>query len=267
MSIRIAVNGAGGRMGRRIIALAAEDKELTLAAALEGAGSPLLGRDSGELAGLGPNGVAVAAAPPEGGFDVLIDFSVPAALSARLADCRRSKAGMVVGTTGLAAEHHAAIDEAAGGIAVVQSPNMSVGVNLLFKVAAEVARALGDDYDIEIVEAHHRFKADSPSGTALGLAEAVCKAVGRDMKADLVHGREGQVGARTTREIGMHAVRAGDTVGEHTVIYGGLGERIELRHTASTRDTFARGALRAAKWLATGPRPAGRYTMRDVLGI
>ena len=173
---------------------------------------------------------------------MLIDFSVPAALSSRLADCRTRKIPVVVGTTGLTAEHHTAIDSAAKEIAVVQSPNMSVGVNLLFKLAGEVARSLGEDYDIEIIEGHHRFKADAPSGTALGLAESICAATERDMKKDFVHGREGQVGARTKREIGMHAFRAGDTVGDHTVIFGALGERVELRHVASTRDTFVRGA-------------------------
>lgn len=264
MAIQIAVNGAAGRMGRRIVALIAEDKELALAAALESAGHPEFGKDAGELAGIGKAGVKVTAAP-ERPVDVLIDFSVPAATLARLTDCRSRKIPVVVGTTGLAAEHHAAIDAAAKEIAVVQSPNMSVGVNLLFKLAGEVARALGEEYDIEIIEGHHRFKADAPSGTALGLAESICAATERDMKKDLVHGREGMVGARTKREIGMHAFRAGDTVGDHTVIFGALGERIELRHIASTRDTFVRGALRAAKWLAG--RPAGRYTMRNVLGL
>jgi 4-hydroxy-tetrahydrodipicolinate reductase len=264
MATRIAVNGAAGRMGRRIIACATEDKSLSVTAALTIPGDPTLGQDAGVLSGVAPIGVLLSDKPLRG-FDVLIDFSTPEGLLDRLPHCRATKTAVVVGTTGLKPEHHAALDAAASEIAILQSPNMSVGVNLLFRIAAEVAKTLGEEYDIEIVEAHHRLKADSPSGTALGLAEAICRATGRDMAKDLVHGRHGIVGARTPREIGMHAVRAGDTVGEHTVIYGAMGERIELRHSASTRDTFARGALRAARWLAG--KPAGRYSMRDVLGL
>jgi 4-hydroxy-tetrahydrodipicolinate reductase len=264
MPLQVAVNGAAGRMGRRIIALIAEDRELGLAAALEAADHPELGRDSGEPAGIGKNGIPLTATW-EKKPDVLVDFSTPTATAARLAECRARQVPIVVGTTGLTAEMHAAIDGAAREIAVLQSPNMSVGVNLLFKMVGELAWALGEEYDIEIAELHHRFKADAPSGTALGLAESICAAAGRDMKKDVLHGRHGQVGERTKREIGMHAIRAGDAAGEHTVIYAGLGERIEVKHVATTRDTFVRGALRAAKWLAG--KPAGRYSMRNVLGI
>jgi 4-hydroxy-tetrahydrodipicolinate reductase len=264
MPLHIVVNGAAGRMGRRIVALVAEDRELTVAAALEAPDHPDYGRDAGELAGTGKIGVPLKATW-EGKADVLVDFSAPTATAARLAECRARRLPMVIGTTGLAAEQHAAIDGAARDIAVLQSPNMSVGMNLLFKLAGEIAWALGEDYDVEIVETHHRFKADAPSGTALALAEGICAAAGRDLKKDVVYGRQGQAGPRTRREIGMHAIRAGDAAGEHAVIYGALGERIELRHTATTRDTFVRGALRAAKWLAG--KPAGRYSMRNVLGM
>lgn len=264
MAIRIVVNGAAGRMGRRLVALAAEDKELAVVAGVDSPASPEQGRDIGELAGVGKLGVPLTPVVAVEA-DALIDFSAPAALAGRLADCRKRKLPIVVGTTGLEPEHHKLIDAAAAEIPVLQSPNMSLGVNLLFQVVSQVAAALGDDYDVEVIEAHHRFKADSPSGTALGLSTAIAKALFRDPVKDLVHGREGQVGARTRKEIGMHAVRAGDIVGDHTVIFGGLGERIEIRHVAQTRDTFVRGALRAAKWLVG--RAPGRYDMQQVLGL
>jgi 4-hydroxy-tetrahydrodipicolinate reductase len=171
---------------------------------------------------------------------------------------------MVVGTTGLSDGDHAAIDEAGKIIPVLQAPNMSLGVNLLFALAARAARQLGDDYDIEIVEAHHRFKVDAPSGTALGIARAICDATGKDMAKDLVHGREGE-SPRQRGQIGMHALRLGDVVGRHTVSFATLGEELQLTHNATSRDVFARGALRAAQWLAG--KPAGRYGMADVLGL
>ena len=184
---------------------------------------------------------------------------------ARLAEAVVKDAAVVTGTTGLTDEQKAEIEKAAEKIPVLFAPNMSVGVNLLFKLVGEVAAALGDAYDIEIIETHHRFKKDAPSGTALRLAEKIAEATGRDIAKDIVHGREGAVGERTEREIGMHAVRGGDIVGDHIVLYSTLGERVELTHRAHTRDTFVRGALRAARFLVG--KPAGMYDMRDVLGL
>lgn len=263
-AVNIAVNGAAGRMGRRLVAVIQEAKGLELAAALEAAGSPDLGADAGMLAGAGELGVKVATALPPSGVHVLIDFSLPAGTKARVAECAAAGVAMVIGTTGLDAETEKLIAEAAKKVAVVRAPNMSVGINVLLKTAADLARALGAAYDVEIVETHHRFKKDAPSGTALGLAKSIAEATGRDLARDATYGREGAC-PRREGEIGIHAVRVGDVVGEHTVIYGGLGERIELRHVASTRDTFVRGALRAALWVAG--RPAGLYTMQDVLGL
>lgn len=260
----LVIHGAGGRMGQRLAALAGEVKSLTLVGAVEAAGSPHLGRDAGELAGIGPIGVAVDTRWPTGAA-VAIDFSVPAGTRAALAACRDARCALVIGTTGLTDDDQRAIDAAAAGIPILQAANMSLGVNLLLALVAQVAAKLGDDYDIEIVEAHHRFKQDAPSGTALALAEAICAATGKTIAADVVHGREGAPVKRRRGEIGMHAMRLGDVVGRHTVHFAALGEEIQIGHIASTRDVFARGALRAAAWLAG--RSPGRYTMRDVLGL
>ena len=261
--IRIAINGAGGRMGGRLVDLASQEKDMAVVAALEQPGHNALGRDAGELAGCGSLGVELACewtAPT----DVLIDFTSPEGTLLRLAEAVETGVAVVIGTTGLNDEQKAKIAEAAQKIPVLFAPNMSVGVNLLFRLVGEVAAALGEDYDIEIVEAHHRFKKDAPSGTALHLAEKIVEATGHSMADDVVHGREGIVGARGPKEIGMHAVRAGDIVGDHTVIYSTLGERIELTHRAHTRDTFVRGALRCARFLAD--KPPGLYSMANVLG-
>lgn len=266
MATTLGVNGAAGRMGRRLVALAREDPELRLVAAVEHADSPLLGQDAGVVAGVGELGLAIAdglADKPQ----VLIDFSVPAATRSALKLCRDSGVALVIGTTGLTTDDHAAIDAAAAHVPVLQAPNMSLGVNLLFALAAQVASRLGDDYDIEITEAHHRFKKDAPSGTALGIAEAICRATGKSLEKDVVHGRQGGDAQRRTGEIGMHALRLGDVVGDHTVSFGTLGERLQLSHVASTRDVFVHGALRAAKWLAHPGRKPGRYAMKDVLGL
>jgi len=290
--ILLAIHGAAGRMGRRLIALAVEDPQWQLAAALDAPGQPLLGQDAGVVAGVPAMGVPItdkfppAAAgipaaetlpgliPPGPGagtgasgrkIDVMIDFSVPAAFRQALQNCTQTGVSLVVGTTGLTAEDHRAIDEAAKTIAILQAPNMSLGVNLMLGVVAQVARALGDDYDIEITEAHHRFKKDAPSGTALALAQAICAATGKDPRKDIVHGRQGDDVPRVRGQIGMHALRLGDVVGEHTVRFATLGERLEVTHLAGNRDIFARGALTAAKWLAD--RRPGRYTMQDVLGL
>jgi 4-hydroxy-tetrahydrodipicolinate reductase len=226
-----------------------------------------LGRDAGEVSGVGAVGV-----PISGGIasvlptvDVVVDFTSAAASMAHVdAVCRAGKA-IVIGSTGFASEQRDEIRRRSADARVFLSPNMSVGVNVLLKVVADVARLLGDDYDAEIVETHHRFKKDAPSGTALALAESVASALDRDLARDAVHGREGLVGERGRREIGLHAVRAGDVVGDHTVIFGALGERVELTHKASSRETFARGAIRAALWLPT--QPCGLYDMQDLLGL
>ncbi len=252
--VALAICGALGRMGSRISALAAESPEqFRLVAAID-----RLPPGSSETA------PGVQSELPAG-VDVLIDFSAPVATRAMIASCVKRKTAMVIGTTGLNAADHALIDEAAKSIPILQAANTSVGVNVLLATVAQCARQLGDAYDIEIVEAHHNQKKDSPSGTALLLAQAICEATGRDIDSTLVHGRHGGDTLRKAGTIGMHAVRMGDVVGEHTVYFAAQGERIEVKHTASTRDTFARGALRAAEYVV-GKKP-GRYTMRDVLGL
>jgi 4-hydroxy-tetrahydrodipicolinate reductase len=261
--IKIAINGANGRMGRRVAALAIESGQFDIVAALEAAGNDSLGRDIGELAGLESLGVNVTAeltARP----DALIDFSTPAGTLAALAACRKARSAMVIGTTGLTDSQRAEIAEAAKDIAIVASPNMSVGVNVLLKIVAEIAKALGPNYDVEIAETHHRFKADAPSGTAIALARSICAALGKEYDQAAVFGRSGQA-PRKSGQIGLHALRVGDTVGEHVVHFGNLGETITIGHSAHTRDTFARGALRAAAWLI-GQKP-GLYSMADVLGL
>jgi 4-hydroxy-tetrahydrodipicolinate reductase len=267
MTINIIVCGAGGRMGGRIIACAHSETDLRIAGAVEAPGHPDLGKDAGELSGVGSvdcpltdslNGVI-------GEGDVVIDFSAPEAAEENAAACAAAGKSLVVGTTGLGPDGEKRLRAAAAGIACVFSPNMSVGVNLLFRLVEETAEALGDAYDVEIVEAHHRLKKDAPSGTAKKIAAIAASALHRDLAEAAVYGREGLVGERTREEIGIHAVRAGDIVGEHTVIFSAPGERLELVHRAHSRDTFARGALRAARFAAAaGP---GFYSMRDVLGI
>jgi 4-hydroxy-tetrahydrodipicolinate reductase len=362
--IRAAVTGAAGRMGGQIVRLICETDGIGLASAVERPGHPCLGRDAGELAGVGSLGVPVTNSLAETlpAVDVVIDFtSAPASLSHLEAVCRagsaivigstgfeagererirqpqggarvfqapnmsvgvnvllrvvadvarrlgdaydveivethhrfkkdapsgtalalaeaaasalgrdleavcRAGSAIVIGSTGFGAQERERIRQPQGGARVFQAPNMSVGVNVLLRVVADVARRLGDTYDVEIVETHHRFKKDAPSGTALALAEAAASALGRDLETDAVHGRQGLVGERKTREIGIHAVRAGDVVGDHTVIFGGLGERVEITHKASSRETFARGAIRAACWLPS--QPPGFYGMADLLGF
>jgi 4-hydroxy-tetrahydrodipicolinate reductase len=261
--LKIGITGAGGRMGRRIAAIAIEGEQFDVVAAMEAGGSDALGKDIGDLAGVGTFGVKVTETMDERP-DVLIDFSLPEGTMHWLAECRKSGVGLVIGTTGLTQSHLAEISDAAAVIPIVHSANMSVGVNLLLKVVGEVAKALGPDYDIEISETHHRFKKDAPSGTALALAKAICAATGRDAGESMVYGRGGLC-PRNPGEIGMHALRVGDTVGEHTVHFGNLGETITIGHSAHTRDTFVHGALRAAQWLV-GKKP-GLYRMSDVLGI
>jgi 4-hydroxy-tetrahydrodipicolinate reductase len=261
--IKIAITGAGGRMGRRIAALAIESEQFDIVGALEAPQSEHLGKDLGELAGLGPFGVKIATELAEKP-DVLIDFSMPEGTLACLGPCRQAGIAMVIGTTGLTASAQAAVADAASAIPIIHAANYSVGVNVLLQVVGQVAKALGSEYDIEIAETHHRFKKDAPSGTAISLAKAICAALGKDAGETMVYGRGGQA-PRKPGEIGMHALRVGDTVGEHTVYYGNLGETITIGHSAHTRDNFARGALRAAQWLH-GRKP-GMYSMKDVLGL
>jgi 4-hydroxy-tetrahydrodipicolinate reductase len=251
-------------MGRRIIAISAEDNFFQLAGALECPGHPSLGADAGQLAGTGNLGLAVSD-KVLADADVLIDFSLPAAVDDSMRFCAAEGIKLVLGTTGLSDAQLAALGGAAEKIAVVHATNMSFGMNLLFSLVGKAAEALGDDYDIEIVETHHRFKKDAPSGSALSLAQAICSATGRKYPDCLSYGRSGKDAARKPGSIGIHAVRAGDIVGQHSVIFGTLGETITLSHNAGSRDTFARGALKAAKWLLD--KPAGLYSMQDVLGL
>jgi 4-hydroxy-tetrahydrodipicolinate reductase len=264
MKTTIGINGACGRMGQRLIHLAHEDAGLALGAALEAPGHPRQGQDIGEVCGLGRMAVPVRdGITPELRLEVVIDFSVPDGTMAVLPQCVASRIPIVIATTGFSAEQRREIEAAAHEIAVLQSPNMSLVVNVLFKLVREAGLALkGKGFDVEIVECHHRFKKDSPSGTALQFAKLVQEAMGL---TELRHGREGLVGERPPQEIGIHAIRAGDNVGEHTILFSALGETMELVHKSSSRDSYARGALEAAKFLAG--KPAGRYTMADVLGL
>jgi 4-hydroxy-tetrahydrodipicolinate reductase len=248
-----------------VIRVIAESPQLELGLATERAGSPAIGQDAGLLAGTSPLGVRVGAADAALDADVLVDFTAPDSTARLVARAAEAGIAAVIGTTGLGEPERAAIERAAREIPIVCAANMSLGVNVLFGLLRQAAHALGDDYDIEIVEAHHRQKKDAPSGTALAIADVLADALKRDPKTDFRHGRVGDVGARTTREIGIHAVRGGDIVGDHTVHFCGIGERIELSHRASSRETFARGALRAAEWLRD--RDPGLYDMQDVLGL
>jgi 4-hydroxy-tetrahydrodipicolinate reductase len=259
----IAITGAAGRMGGRLVALAKQDVALQIVGAIERPDHPNQAQDAGEVAGVGRIGVPISfelKPTPQ----VMIDFTSPASTRHWLKTCRDRGIAMVIGTTGLAEQDHAAIDRAATDIPILQAPNMSLGVNLLFKIVGEVAKVLGDDYDVEIIEGHHRFKKDAPSGTALGIADAILKSTGKTRDA-IVYDRHGDEALRKCGEIGMHSLRIGDEVGRHTAYFAALGERLELTHVATSRDTFAHGALRAAKWLAD--RKPGRYSMGDVLGF
>jgi 4-hydroxy-tetrahydrodipicolinate reductase len=263
----IVVAGAAGRMGSRLVACLQDTPDVRLVAALEAPGHRALGRDAGELAGVGRLGVAVggdavaALAPGR----VLVEFSMPEATLEHLRLVARAGARAVIGTTGFSAAQRTEIEALSRRAAILVSPNMSVAVNVAFRLLATMARALGDDYDVEITETHHRFKKDAPSGTALRMAEIVAGALGRDLAQTAVYGRQGLPGERPRDEIAILSARSGDVVGEHTVSFGTLGERLELTHRAHSRDTFARGALRAARWMAE--RPPGLYSMQDVLGL
>ena len=263
----IAVIGAAGRMGKTLIEAIAATEGADLSAALEHPDSSLIGADAGELAGIGRNNIQVVASLHDvaDDFDVLIDFSIPAVTAANAAFCLEHGKKMVIGTTGLDDNQLQQVQMASQANAICMASNYATGVNLCFKLAELAASVLGDEVDIEISEAHHRHKIDAPSGTALSLGESVASALGRDLKDVAVYGREGQTGARDRQTIGFATVRAGDIVGDHTVLFAGEGERIEITHKASSRMAFARGAVRAAKWLAS--RESGLFDMQDVLGL
>ncbi len=264
MKTTIGINGACGRMGQRIIQLAHQDRELAIAAALETPDHPDRGRDIGELAGIGPIGVPVAPTVAlEQRLDVIIDFSLPDGTMSVLPLCLERKIPLVVATTGHSAAQRAEIEAAAHHTAILMAPNMSLAVNVLMMLVRQAADTLKKyDFDVEILERHHRFKKDSPSGTALHFARIVQDAMGQTA---VRHGREGLVGERPHHEIGVHAIRVGDNVGEHAIIFSTLGETLELSHRAHARDCYARGALQAARFLAN--RAPGRYSMADVLGL
>lgn len=263
---RIGIVGASGRMGRMLIEATLRDEQFLLGAAFDQPGSPMLGRTAGELVGM--NSDVVVTDDVAGGLkniDCLIDFTRPQGTMNHLELCRKAGVGMVVGTTGIEAEGKAAIAAAAADIPVVFAPNMAVGVNLVFKLLDTAARILNHGYDIEIVEAHHRMKIDAPSGTALRMGEVVAGALGRDLKECAVYGREGVTGERDPSTIGFATVRGGDIVGDHTVMFCGLGERVEVTHKASSRMPYALGSLRAARFIAG--RKNGLFDMQDVLGL
>jgi len=260
----IAISGALGRMGQRIISLVSAAEDLVLTSALEVASSKGLGRDIGALVGVGDMGVLLSDTY-QGGAQVLVDFSLPGSTMERIAECIVYQTAILIGTTGFEPDQMDQIRAAAESIPVLIAPNMSVGVNVMFKFAAEIAKALGDGYDIEITETHHRFKKDAPSGTALKLAQVVADATDRSVPEDLQHGRCGIVGLRSAKEIGIHALRSGDVVGEHVISFGTLGERIEIVHRAHSRDTFALGSIRAARFLAD--KTPGLYRIEDALGL
>jgi 4-hydroxy-tetrahydrodipicolinate reductase len=265
--VRAIVSGAAGRMGGRIIHLMEGVEGLTLAGALEQPGHPAVGKSVGEVVGLPQKDITISASLaellPQG--DVLIEFTHPEPTLEHLENVAAAGKAMVIGTTGLSPAQVDKLKELAAKTRVVFAPNMSVGVNLMFKVVEQIAGVLSEGYDVEIVEAHHRLKKDAPSGTAVKLAQIIAQALGRDLEKVGVYGRQGFTGERTKEEIGIMAVRAGDIVGEHTVTFCGIGERLEIIHRAHNRDNFARGALRAAQWIVA--QPPGLYDMQDVLGL
>ena len=260
--MRIVIAGAGGRMGRTLVEMVLQSPDLELAAAVELPGSPLIGKDVGELVGM-PGGVKISSGFTTG--DCLIDFTRPEATLRHLERCLDRQTRMVIGTTGFSQSQNERIASAAERIAIVQAPNMSAGVNLAFTLAERAARTLGDAYDVEIIEAHHRHKVDAPSGTALKFGAVIARALGRDLARHAVHGRAGEVGERDPKAIGFHAIRGGDIVGEHTVLFAGEGERLEITVRSGSRSTYAAGALRAARFLAD--KQIGLYDMQDVLGL
>ncbi len=267
MTIKLAVTGAAGRMGKMLIEAIASADGVELSAAVVRAGSSLVGADAGELAGIGKNGVRLVGDLHEvvDDFDVLIDFTLPKATLENVGICADAHKKIVIGTTGFTDEQKSELLAAQDATALCLSANYATGVNVCFKLLAEAAKVLGDDYDVEVYEAHHRHKVDAPSGTALRMGEVLADSLGRDLNQVAVYGREGQTGARARDTIGFATVRGGDVVGDHTVMFMADGERIEISHKASSRMAFARGAVRAAEWL--NGRKSGLFDMQDVLGL
>jgi 4-hydroxy-tetrahydrodipicolinate reductase len=264
--VNVVVTGAAGRMGTQIVKLVRTTPGLSLSGAIERPGAAV-GADAGVLAGLGPIGLAVTDDLAKGlaGATVLVDFTSHEASARHAEACAERGVAAVIGSTGFTPETRARVAAAARRVAVVLSPNMSVGVNVLYGLVRQAAKALGDAYDVEIVEVHHKLKKDAPSGTAMELAKVAADALGRDREKDLALARVGMIGERPPRQIGVQTLRGGDVVGEHTVFFCGQGERLELTHRATSREQFARGAIRAAQWIAG--RPPGLYDMADVLGL
>ena len=267
MMTRIAICGAAGRMGKTILEVCQQDREVTVTAAIEHDKSPFLGKDAGDVAGLGNLGVAIVGdvAAVSGQFDVLIDFTLAHAVVENVEKCRLAGKNIVVGTTGLDERQKQILQAASKEVAVVFAPNMSIGVNLCFKLVELAARVIGEQTDIEIIEAHHNQKKDAPSGTAVRMGEIIAETLGRNLTENAVYGREGHTGPRDPKTIGFETIRAGDIVGEHTVMFAAPGERVEIVHKASSRRTFASGAVLAAKWLKS--RDTGLYDMQDVLNL
>jgi 4-hydroxy-tetrahydrodipicolinate reductase len=265
--IYAAVTGAAGRMGTAIVRALHGNARISLSGALEKEGSPAIGKDAGEAAGIEKTGIRITESKDRAfrKADVIIDFSTPDASIKALEDAVTLNKAIVIGTTGFSMHQRETIKDLCAKTRVVMAPNMSIGVNLLFKLVEEACAVIGRDYDAEIVEYHHRHKKDAPSGTAIRIAEVIASALGRDLEKVAVYERKGITGERRPEEIGIQSVRAGDIVGDHTVIFAALGERLELTHRASSRETFAMGAVRAALWVAD--KPNGLYDMQDVLGL
>lgn len=268
--IKTIVIGAGGRMGRMLVTGISNDKELELVGAIEAPNVPFLGKDAGELAGIAKLGVPIVddsnLSELFNKADVAINFITPKEAVIRhlqvAVECQKS---MVIGTTGFSADEMKVIKDLASKIPCVMSPNMSIGVNVMLKVLRDVAKVLGDDYDVEIIEAHHHFKKDSPSGTADRIAKVIAEALGRNLEEVGIYGRKGIIGERPSKEIGIHAIRAGDIVGDHIVLFGGIGERLEIIHRAQSREPYVKGALKAAKWVVNAPK--GLHDISEVLGL
>lgn len=267
MSTRVAVCGAAGRMGKTILEVCKETDQIEIGAAIEFSGSTMLGTDAGEQAGIGKTGINITdnILAVADSFDVLIDFTLASSVPENVEKCVSAGRNMVIGTTGLNDAQKQIIQAASEKIAIVFAPNMSIGVNVCFKLLELAARVVGEDADIEIIEAHHREKKDAPSGTSLRMGEVVASTLGRDLKSCAIYGREGITGPRDRKTIGFETIRAGDIVGEHTVMFATSGERIEVSHKATSRKTFAAGAVRAAQWVAG--RKNGLFDMQDVLGL
>jgi 4-hydroxy-tetrahydrodipicolinate reductase len=263
--VRVAIAGAAGRMGRNLVQACALSEQIQLTQATDKSGHALIGSDAGVIAGIEPQNVLIAEVLEASEFDVLVDFTHPSVTTNHVDYCLKYNKKMVIGTTGCDAALEQKLRDAGDSIAIMYAPNMSVGVNLCLQLIATAARVLGDSVDIEIIEAHHRHKVDAPSGTAIKMGRVIADVLGRDLDSCAVYGREGQTGVRERKTIGFESIRAGDIVGEHTVLFADEGERIEITHKASSRMTFANGAIRACGWIQH--RDKGLYGMPDVLGF